>query len=65
MLIISQSVQSSLKAIFKYSKYPSIPTINEAFPNNYFTLSIIRKKDIIDQIKRLNQKGLPEIMAYL
>ena len=64
MLIISQSVQSSLKAIFKYSKYPSIPTINEAFPNNYFTLSIIRKKDI-DQIKRLNQKRLPEIMAYL
>ena len=49
-------VLPTLKAIVKYLSYPSIAAINEAFPNKYFTFSIIGKKDLIDQIKKLNQK---------
>ena len=36
--------------------------INEAFPNKYFIFSIIEKKDIINQIKKLNQKRLSKTL---
>ena len=39
--------------------------INEAFPNKYFIFSIIEEKDIINQIKKLNQKRLSKTLTYL
>ena len=47
--------QLHLKASVKYHKHLRIVAINEAFPNKHFTFSIIGKKKIIDQIKKLNQ----------
>ena len=48
--------QSTLKAILKYRKHPSITAINQAFPNKYFNFSLTEKKGIFDEIIKLKQK---------
>ena len=45
--------QSTLKAILKYRKHPSITAINQAFPNKYFNFSLTEKKGIFDEIIKL------------
>ena len=42
--------QATFKAIFKYHKHPSIKTINQAFPNNYFNFSLIEKKIVLTRL---------------
>ena len=48
--------QPTLKVIVKYRKHPSTAAISQAFPNKYFNFSIIEKKDIFDQIMKLEHK---------
>ena len=62
---ISENIsQPSLKAIVKYRNYPSITTINQAFPYKYFNVSIIEKIFLI-RLWNLNIKRLPKTLTFL
>ena len=65
---LEQISQPLLKAIVKYCKHSSIASINESFSISLLLALQERKISLIRftyQIKKLNQKRLPKILAYL